>query len=289
METTKEQVNVSVLSRRLMDGWTLLKEECPNNCKLALIAKDNKIQCVNCENYYRKDANGMIWYSRLDDDTPSQLPSQTLKELTKTLPLPPSSPDVQIYNISSSKKENGIKPKPPSPPIGRRLDFSSVPSTPLREPFAPKLSSPSIPLSTAGQRITQSSSKVAQKLLEGWTLVGRGCINCNGTLVADKTNRAFCVSCNTYDGIVAPKVLPSSSSSSSPFGNGHHKEKVGLTLDSVKSPQSILEKTIKSLYDKMEAARELLENTNNINDCNKLVTLISECGNSIKVLQSISI
>jgi len=280
METTKEQINVNLLSRKLMDGWSLMKEECPNDCKIALVSKDNKIFCVNCENYYRKDGNGMLWYSRPNEPVVT-LPSPTLKELSQILPLPPSSPDIQNYHLVSSSKENGhgISHKLPSPTIGRKLDFST-PYTPIiRDPIAPKTSSPLI--STTGTSFVQSSSKVAQKLLEGWTLVGRGCSKCNSTLVADKTNRPFCVTCNTYDAILTSKVPLIQS-------NGT-KESVALILDNGKSSQSILEKTIKSLYDKMEAARELLDHTSNISDCNKLVTLIAECGNSIKILQSLSI
>jgi len=323
MEREESRNNVGLLSRKLIDGWTLLKEECINpDCKITLITKDNKIFCVSCNSYFRRDANGMLWYARPEEKASvTSLPPTVMKELSKSLPLPPSSSDSQIFPSNSSNfnsSENGTRNQrdhTSSPSIGRRLDFNSINMTPPRENHTSKTST-----TPSGQKNLRDGSKVAQKLLEGWTLATRGCSRCNGTLVGDKSNRAFCVTCNEYDGMVKsinpsyPTIEFSKNSqdlgrlstqfvdpnrnslsrsleagSGRPSLNGMFRETVPLSLENNgKNPQNILENTIRSLYEKMESASQLLEQTSNITDCNKLVSLISECGNSIKILQTLS-
>jgi len=267
-----EKRNLSKLSKKLVDGWTLLKDDCPNqNCKVSLISKDAKLFCVSCENYFRRDANGMIWYSR-PDDPPSSLPPNTLRELAKALPLPPSSPDVKLP-LSNLTQSASI----PAPSVGRRLEFSPS-TTPTKEFQQRQLAVPS------GARV-RDGTKVAQKLLEGWTLLNRSCPRCAGTLVADKASKAFCVSCNVHVESAAPSKSIFQNGTGAHM-NGSHKD---LLEDTEKSnPQVILDNTIRSLYAKMESAREILDQTTNLAECSKLVTLIAECGNSIKILQSVS-
>jgi len=262
MEIEPDKKTVGLLSKKLVEGWTLLKEECPNQkCKIALVSKDGKMFCVSCESYFKRDANGMIWYARPDEQ--STISSFNIKEITKPVQLPPNSPEVQNFPVSSLVNDFGNKQN-----SSRRLDFSSISNTPGR----------------ASNRSLRDNNKVAQKLLEGWNLISKLCSRCSGALVTDKNNRAFCVSCNNYDG--TENSISNNRLSNHYFNGLVQKENVTLSFD--KEPQMILENTIRSLYDKMESARDLLDKSSNISECNKLVSLITECGNSIKILQSIS-
>jgi len=278
MDTDSDKKNVGLLSKKLLEGWTLLRDECPNsNCKISLVTKDGKIFCVSCQNYFRKDASGLVWFVRPEDSVSS--PNIPIRDLPKSLPLPPSAIPDSRNPISTS---NG------------RLEFSSNPEPP------PQIN---------GKR---DGKKVAQKLLEGWNLTNRLCSRCSGNLVTDKQNRVFCVFCNSFEGnannsgYVSNQFPRTSNQFSSPLSNGRnsdifngkesfqgriepfHGMENSIPLMFEKDPQSILEGTLQSLYDKMESARELLDKTHSISESTKLVTLIESCAKTIKEIRGIS-
>jgi len=273
MESEPQRKNLGQISKKLIEGWSLLKDDCPNpNCKTALISKDNKIFCANCENYFRKDGNGMLWYTRLEDSIPSI--QSSILDQPKPLPPPPSFGEIPKVTNHNGFVENGNNDILSQSHTARTLDFST--HTPNRD-------FPRSFLSTGEQKQRKDGTKVAQRLLDGWTLLYKNCSQCGATLMADKNNRSFCVNCNTFDAGANKTTNGITVQSPARWESSH------LSLDNGRNPSAILESTIKSLYDKMEAARELLDHTTNISDCNKLVSLIAECGNSIKILQSISL
>ena len=147
------------------------------------------------------------------------------------------------------------------------------------------------------------SGKIAQKLLEGWTLLSQSCRKCSVPLLTDKpTNRIYCVSCQEF------KSQEETADIDTPTAQTKFKElsiKEGGTLTQSKisntpperstiEPDSIVAGTIRTMYQKINLARKELDNMNLSNsqgiiDTKNLCSLIHECAITITVLSNLKI
>eukprot|EP00164_Ancoracysta_twista_P012921 GFYU01020440.1.p1 GENE.GFYU01020440.1~~GFYU01020440.1.p1 ORF type:complete len:333 (+),score=94.56 GFYU01020440.1:158-1156(+) len=155
-DPSKDKVNKNVnqLSKKLLEGWTLLSDSCPNTtCNVPLIMnKAKEIYCINCDKYCERDGDSMKY--SLNQPTTGQTPAPA--QAPAPVATAPASVVAPPAVSSSPKKQND-----------------------------------------SGSRSDSSSALIAQKLLQGWTLLNDYCPNpdCSVPLVRNKEGQMSCVSC----------------------------------------------------------------------------------------------
>ena len=91
LEVGKERVNtnISELSKKLLDGWTLLSDGCPlPDCNVPLVQyKGEAIECIECKHTFRKGAEGRYVAIGADGQPLSDLPTHAAPP-----PTPPAAP-----------------------------------------------------------------------------------------------------------------------------------------------------------------------------------------------------
>ncbi|KAF0758199.1 hypothetical protein AaE_004013 [Aphanomyces astaci] len=165
------------LAEKMLAGWTLLATNCPElDCCTPLMCsrKDKtKLLCVKCDK----------WYST--------------EEPAETSAATPTSSARQGPFLSSSQLPSLTRPHfaiatphPPPPPPAASFVADQTPQEDQAAVYAARK-----------KRRDATSSKLGEKMLQGWTLMGSVCpkSDCGTPFVRNRdTGQLFCVTCNQY-------------------------------------------------------------------------------------------
>eukprot|EP00656_Telonema_subtile_P030560 TRINITY_DN3353_c0_g1_i4.p1 TRINITY_DN3353_c0_g1~~TRINITY_DN3353_c0_g1_i4.p1 ORF type:complete len:301 (-),score=62.45 TRINITY_DN3353_c0_g1_i4:80-982(-) len=286
--------NVNELSKKLLEGWVLISDSCPNAaCSVPLVkSKSGEIYCIGCEKLYNLQS-------------PGGLASPDPEQSFELSPIGAPSP-VQHYGNSVPFSSSMFAPPP-------------VPESPVRASPVSALS-PS-PQPTPPATHYNNSAEIAQKLLQGWVLLNDYCSEpgCNLPLVKNQEGMLQCVACkrithpteqaavpelpalspspefNKQMSVHSPSPSPQKdfipSYNSAPISA--QKESSNLQLANTQSSDSsmpwrqIADPTEKLLVQKIAAARRQLQDCHNVADSTALCSLIAEAANALKALQSL--
>ncbi|KAK3259213.1 hypothetical protein CYMTET_31772 [Cymbomonas tetramitiformis] len=197
-EQHKERVNMNVssLSKKLLEGWTLLSESCPNSsCNVPLVRNkaQTEVFCVSCEQTFDS--------SIVQPGTPKR---SVYDEQSSVAPVPMDhTPGPVTRSPLTTATEATVQPP---------RDFTATAErylTPLGTPAAAPVPAPSSAPPTAPSpgrgadrqsKSDKQSSLLAEKLLQGWTLLNEYCQmeSCLAPLVRSRDKRKYCVSCGMY-------------------------------------------------------------------------------------------
>ena len=182
--------SISNMGQLLLQGYAMLADACetcgvghslynqshchlPSSCNHFFLLTDT-IPCVQIPLMRKPNSNEVICVN-CGGDGSSIAPSPPLANgIAHPHPdIHPSSTNHEIDNESTSEEEIEAAPEP------------------LRERIT-------TPASNASHPSVDSSQALADKMLEGWTLMAEHCPRCATPLVRSKEGRIYCVSCEMY-------------------------------------------------------------------------------------------
>jgi len=162
-----ESKAIQELSRKMLEGWTMLAECCPFclNIPLAEHKRQKKILCVNCNKQYTRGDGGV--FTLLDT---SNSPSSSVSAIPTAEPAP----------VNKVKEIVDLD-------ITGEYDFTP-PTKEELERFDAKR-----------KRQDGVSKIIGEKLLGGWAMLDLMCPNeeCGTVLMRDKAKQMWCLACNT--------------------------------------------------------------------------------------------
>jgi len=185
--------NVNELSKKLLDGWVLISDSCPNSsCSVPLVkSKTGEIYCIGCERHYELGDSPGRPHSPMADHGANDFELSPEKEMH-----PP-----RTYSTSSSPYNQRAAPfaPPPLPPHSPHSPQMHMAASQSRSPMhmeqyhEPSPDAGAQPLTTH----YSNSAEIAQKLLQGWVLMSDYCTEpgCNLPLVKNQEGMLQCVAC----------------------------------------------------------------------------------------------
>lgn len=188
---------VKDLSQKILQGWALLAESCPqDNVPLVRSRDGSRILCVACKLNFEISSDGVVPLSEAPS-TPSSK-SEFSNSLTTSAVAPTPTPNgKQPTNATPQQtlSQQAPSPKPQSPHTsGDGLRSSHTSSEILEEDL--KYEYPQ-----SQRKSDQVSKEMGQKLLQGWTLLNDVCPNpsCAVPLMRERgSQRMFCVACQQW-------------------------------------------------------------------------------------------
>ncbi|CAM9776729.1 unnamed protein product [Discosporangium mesarthrocarpum] len=151
------------LSKRVLEGWTLLAQSCPiPRCHTPLVKNNaDEIYCVKCRSFCisANKATQLGW--------PSTLQST----------LAGNSSQSAVTGPMASMNTPSPKARSPPRPVGHGPQTRGSPQKAARE---------------------AADARMAERLLQGWTMLAESCPTpgCNYPLLQDRTGQISCVSCH---------------------------------------------------------------------------------------------
>ena len=226
-----EEAHVAELSRRMLGGWRLLSDTCPQaECDVPLVQPPGggARLCVRCGGEYDADL------APLSKAAPGGAPGAHSPPREDAAPPAAAGGDDEGEDVRADAVRfgpfaiGGAEPPSPGPEgveaaagehafdgaAGATLRSPGLPrpSTPVfdavdAEPAPPPPSAPS-PGKERRRRSDEASRKIAEYLLQGWALLDDYCpmAGCNCPLVRSRENQRRCVSCDMW--VMAPGQAP---------------------------------------------------------------------------------
>jgi len=320
----RDDRNVTELGQKMLQGWTLLAEACPNEgCNVPLLEKKgvNCIYCVNCKTKFKRQYLTPQEFSFVPvESTPSD-PNNSSTSISSSN-IPSSNKELPVSaNIPSSNKELPTSSSIPSSNKEQLTEFTILPTN---EESSPRPSLRTLETTNEEEERKQKrqkvSDKIGQKLLQGWVLLQESCPSCHVPLMRNREDKMFCLSCDL-------EVIKSKD-----FDPKRHKsvsdlKKVDLTEHITTKPlelqqdtkpstvntfpanqkpteytsfnkidedefslsnHTVVDNALQALYSKLNQCEEWLDSSgSNIQQSISLCVLIRECADAIHALQRI--
>jgi len=165
---TDDSRKTKELGQKLLQGWTMLAESCPfEGCNVPLVEKkkDQTILCVSCGNCFKRQETeiGEI----------EMIAVTTQKPKVESTPLP------------DTKTTSSASPKPAAAP----------PSVSNATSFTDMIQFDQEAWEKKSKKMNETTSKMGEKLLQGWAMLQESCPKCSVPLMRDKEKRMICMSC----------------------------------------------------------------------------------------------
>eukprot|EP00898_Chlorokybus_atmophyticus_P008121 jgi/Chlat1/830/Chrsp104S01173 len=312
---------LSALSQKLLEGWTMLAQSCPDqSCNVPLVQarSGSPVLCVSC---------GMSW-NRLADIAATD-----------------ANGDADDGEGAEEYKEDEVKYDDIAQAFCAGEGAAGANANEIDAALPELTADEAAARDKARQRSDYISGQLASKLLQGWTLLNEHCpiTNCQTPLVRNREKQRFCVGCGLWvrradedeaKGIPTPsqsarapeprreeepttttasparhvgEQQPAASNAgaeqlsshthrlradASPSPLGKHPRENGMDLPlSVSTRQtdlgSVVAATVQTIGRKIEACRQLLEQTEDMHECQQVCSMIAQYVQTILTLQSL--
>jgi len=165
------------IGQKLLQGWTMLAECCPNeSCNVPLVERkrDQTIYCCKCIQYFKRYVNkesnevDIVPIDASDEETPKQFGNSRMNQISID----------EIKNDNASQSPN------------QDIETDDMEVSEVRQKYQGQVRS-------TFTKLTEVTTKMGEKLLEGWTLLQQSCPGCSVPLMKDKNGTMYCLSCNT--------------------------------------------------------------------------------------------
>eukprot|EP00742_Colponemidia_sp_Colp-10_P007879 GILJ01008497.1.p1 GENE.GILJ01008497.1~~GILJ01008497.1.p1 ORF type:complete len:326 (+),score=54.59 GILJ01008497.1:50-979(+) len=298
--------HVSEMSKRLLEGWAMLAETCPGpNCAVPLLKnKAGEIYCVSC---------------KMNCVLESQV-TPNMKIVSPDTPAPPAASVTNVQDVAADE-EDGYGWTAPTPEEKAQMEKKRKRTDQTSSKIGQKLLmgwallSESCSLDDCGTPLMRDKKGV---------LVCLGCDklytkNADGSIkpvetapvatsseppakkqtvetaaaaatTAGSTNNVSPAA--TADPMASSNLqssLPSGTTSAShPMVQMQTGESISLPNVIVRSPQQVWDDSIVAVYHKMEAARQVLQQTTDMDKSRRLLGYLVECAKTLETLESLS-
>eukprot|EP00743_Colponemidia_sp_Colp-15_P004553 GILK01004907.1.p1 GENE.GILK01004907.1~~GILK01004907.1.p1 ORF type:complete len:309 (+),score=47.91 GILK01004907.1:50-976(+) len=297
--------HVSEMSKRLLEGWAMLAETCPGpNCAVPLLKnKSGEIYCVSCK-------MNCVMESQV---TPN------MKIVSPDTPVPVASPVNNVQDIAADE-EDGYGWTAPTPEEKAQMEKKRKRTDQTSSKIGQKLLmgwallSESCPLDDCGTPLMRDKKgvlvclgcdKLYTKHADGSIKPVESATNQTSTAPpAKKQTVESAATAATSTNNVSPAATADSLASSilqsslptvtttQPALASHTVVQTGESISLpnviVRSPKQVWDDSIVAVYHKMEAARQVLQQTTDMDKSRRLLGYLVECAKTIETLENLS-